>query len=225
MKANVRIKRGGGYAVYETACSGNTTVAKLLDLINMEESDPVEWECSCQQNMCGSCAMLINGRPALACAVFVRDTGENITLEPLTKFPLIKDLKVDRGRIREIASAMKAYPAAGSEADIGGVDRQYLASSCLMCGCCMEVCPNYTGRDLFGGAMAANAMLRTIAQERDKRRRRELSSLYRRNQFNCCTKALSCSEVCPIKLPLASTFSRLNSEMLRAFFGLPKGGG
>jgi len=213
--AKLKIKRKTGYKIYEAVCSENSTVAGLLDIINLEESDPVEWECSCRQNMCGSCAMLINKRPSLACSAFVRNTGTDITLEPLSKFPLIKDLKVDRSIIHRLFEKMKVYIDENTIPNFDDTERQYLSASCLQCGCCMEVCPNYTGEDLFGGAMLMNGIFKTISQENSKKHLKELSGIYAKTQFGICTKALSCAEVCPVKLPQASTFSRLNAISLK----------
>jgi len=218
MIANVRIKRSSGFAAYQVECDDDTTVAMLLDNINMNETDPIEWECSCRQNMCGSCAMVINKIPALACASFVRDLGTDIQLEPLSKFPLIKDLKVDRSSIHRMLERLESYHNGDGDADFREHERQYLSASCLMCGLCMEVCPNYTGKNDFGSALAANAMYKTVSQEPDSGRARRLSKTYRKTQFSKCSNSLSCTDVCPLNLPQASTISRINRKMLKRLF-------
>lgn len=215
---NVTVRRDNKNVSYRTACSSGSSVAQILNSINMTEKDPIEWECSCRQGLCGACAMVINGRPALACISFVRDIGTDIRLEPLSKFPLIKDLKVDRSGIGELLQKLKTYPVKGGKADPAECDRQYLASSCIMCGCCMEVCPNFTGMDDFGSALAANAMFRTISQETDNKRRRELTSIYKNSQYKTCTKSLSCESVCPMKLPQAELISCLNHRVMTDLF-------
>lgn len=218
MNAEVKVKRGPKFESFTVACTKESSVSRLLELINMTIKDPIEWECSCNQNMCGACAMIINGRPRLACATFVRDIGYNITLEPLSKFPLIKDLKVDRSNIYRILQKVEAYPSGKAKVNTADNERQYLASSCLMCGCCMEVCPDYTGKDEFGSALVMNSLYRTISQEPDIKRKRELLKHYKKQQFIHCTKALSCADVCPLDLPQASMMSRLNHEMLKNMF-------
>ncbi|MCI1726917.1 MAG: 2Fe-2S iron-sulfur cluster-binding protein [Lachnospiraceae bacterium] len=211
MTAAVRIKRNGGFKTYQVEYTPDTTIAKILDEINETEEDPIAWDCSCRQKMCGNCAMLINRRPALACITFLKDLGNVITLEPLSKFPLIKDLKVDRSRMIELRKILNVYPEEGADADWQEHDRQYLAASCLSCGCCLEVCPNYNGRDLFGGAALSNSMFKEISQESNPEKRRERTRVYKKTQFRDCTKSLSCVTVCPMSLPMASTFSRLNA--------------
>ena len=211
MKTEIKIKRGSIFEKYVIDCSEETSVASLLDMINKDSTDPVEWECSCRQNLCGACAMVINGRPALACASFVKDLGTRIRLEPLSAFPLIKDLKVDRSGIHRLLEKLEAYPKEGSHARSADTEGQYQASSCLMCGCCMEICPEYTGKDRFGSALGMNAMYRTVSQEEDSDRRKRLRSLYGKTQLNCCTNSLSCADVCPMHLPITTMMSSLNA--------------
>ena len=91
--------------------STDQSVAGMLDDLNykddLKDSDGnpaprISWECSCLQGMCGGCAMVINGRPSLACETFLRNLkGNVITIEPLKKFPTVSDLVVDRGIIQE----------------------------------------------------------------------------------------------------------------------------
>ena len=91
--------------------SDDMSVASLLDHINFNDdimdengnkTTRIGWECSCLQAVCGSCAMVINGRPSLACDTFLRDLkGDVISIQPLTKFPVIHDLIVDRTSISE----------------------------------------------------------------------------------------------------------------------------
>lgn len=222
MTAHVRIRRGETFKEYRIACGPDMTAAELLDRINEEESDPVEWECSCRQKCCGACAMVINGRPALACNTFVRDTGTEITLEPLRKFPLIKDLKVDRSGMDRLIEELKVFHEEDGKADGTDYHRQYMAASCLQCGLCLEACPNYNGKDLYGGAMLANSIFRILDQETDRKKKKELTGTYRRTQFKDCTKTLSCAEVCPVNLPLVSTFSRLNACAVKELLRLPQ---
>ena len=97
----------------------HVTVSAVLDALNYTDdlfdiegnSAPrIRWECSCVQAVCGGCAMVINGVPALACATYVDEVkGKTLVLEPLSKFPVIADLAVDRGVIYENLLKAKAY--------------------------------------------------------------------------------------------------------------------
>ena len=98
---------------------GHVTVSAVLDALNYTddlldvEGKPaprIRWECSCMQAMCGGCAMIINGVPALACATFADEVkGEELVLEPLSKFPVVADLIVDRRIIYDNLIQAKAY--------------------------------------------------------------------------------------------------------------------
>ena len=97
----------------------HVTVSAVLDALNYTddlfdaEGKPaprIRWECSCMQAVCGGCAMVINGVPALACATFVDEVkGDTLVLEPLSKFPVIADLVVDRSVIHEQLVKAKAF--------------------------------------------------------------------------------------------------------------------
>ena len=90
----VKIKIDGDYQTFDYDGDLNISVVTLLEKLD----SPIEYSCSCRQGICGSCAMVINSQPKLACKTFLNDVLENdqITIEPFSKFPLIKDLKVDR---------------------------------------------------------------------------------------------------------------------------------
>ena len=108
----------------------DTTVAALLDVLNYTddlydtEGNPaprIRWECSCQQKVCGACAMVINSTPALACNTFLRDLKcDKLVLEPLSKFPVTADLIVDRSVIDENLKKAEVY--LGELADLADGD-------------------------------------------------------------------------------------------------------
>ena len=96
---------------FEFDGSKNSSVATVLKELNSRTPlkdnsgnivTPISWECSCMVRKCGACAMLINERPRLACSTFLHMLkGSTITLEPLSKFPLVRDLIVDRSNLFE----------------------------------------------------------------------------------------------------------------------------
>ena len=105
----------------------HVTVSAVLDALNYTddlfdtEGKPaarIRWECSCMQAVCGGCAMIINGVPALACATFADEVkGKELVLEPLSKFPVVADLIVDRSSIYENLKQAKAYLEGAAEND------------------------------------------------------------------------------------------------------------
>lgn len=116
---------------------------------------PVAWECNCLEEVCGACTMLVNGRVRQACTALVdrllAERPGRIELRPMTKFPVVRDLIVDRGRIFAALEKIKAWVPVDSYYHMGPGQRQsqqtqqmaYLYSKCMSCGCCLEACPQF----------------------------------------------------------------------------------
>ncbi|RIK68129.1 MAG: succinate dehydrogenase iron-sulfur subunit [Planctomycetota bacterium] len=121
---------------------------------------PVSWDCNCLEEVCGACTMVINGRVRQACSALVDNLGRTdageIELEPMSKFPVIRDLVVDRTRMFRGLQRVKAwipvdgYHPAGPGPVQSPEDQEeaYPLSECMTCGCCMEVCPQYAKVEL-----------------------------------------------------------------------------
>ena len=114
---------------------------------------PVAWECNCLEEVCGACTLVINGRVRQACTALVdrllEERPQGIELRPMTKFPVLRDLVVDRSRMFAILKKLKAWVPVDSYLDLGSGPRQsqdsqqmaYVLSKCMTCGCCLEACP------------------------------------------------------------------------------------
>lgn len=198
--------------------SPDNSVAGVLDYINYhddiindggERSTRIGWECSCLQGVCGACAMVINGAPALACETFVRDLkGEIIEIRPLRKFPVIHDLLVDRTSIHENLKRTNLYIGRYQPSAKGDHAHQYAAAKCLKCGLCLEVCPNYVdGQSFFGAAFANDCYL---VASRNRARTKEILGLYGEHFARACSKSLSCMDVCPMQIPTLASMAKLN---------------
>lgn len=197
----------------------NITVAAVLDYLNSTENlldiegnhaKPIIWECSCSQKMCGGCAMVINKTPALACGVFLNNIDGNVLiLEPLSKFPTIEDLMVDRSIIEENLRQANVY--IGEFAGFCEKEHfcQYSVAKCLKCGLCLEVCPNYVKGQSFFGALFANNIYLAHSQSQD--RKNELKKEYLKHFASSCSKALSCQKICPARIPTISSILKMNS--------------
>ena len=188
--------------------SEQDTVATALTRLNESLDDPIRWECSCLQKKCGACAMVINGHPALACETFVRDLGEEIVLRPLSKFPVISDLVVDRGVIQENLKASGDYIGEYTPPSPKEHAHQYAAAKCLKCGLCLEVCPNYGKGEHFYGAVFANDcyLVASTSKEQGESFRKEYAGHFAAG----CSKSLSCMEVCPMQIPTIASMAKLN---------------
>jgi succinate dehydrogenase / fumarate reductase iron-sulfur subunit len=121
---------------------------------------PVVWDCNCLEEVCGACTMLVNGRTRQACTALVdkllEDNPGEIELRPMSKFPVVRDLMVDRRRLFRALQKVKAWIPVDGYYDKGPGPRQsqeeqgraYPLSECMSCGCCLEACPQYTKVEL-----------------------------------------------------------------------------
>lgn len=201
--------------------SENSSVADVLNEFNSrspltdamgKEIAPIGWECGCMVRKCGACAMLINGLPRLACATFLNTLKSSvITLEPLGKFPLVRDLIVDRTVLFENLKKLNLWLESEAYMTDWTHEQRYQSARCLMCGCCLEICPNFSAEGDFAGAVAAVNAFRIINEEQQKSHRDEISAQYKRLYFDGCGKSLACHNICPIGLPVEELMVRTNA--------------
>lgn len=194
---------------YEPADAGET-VATALTKLNEAMDNPIRWERSCLQKKCGACAMVINGTPKLACDAFLKDYKDTIRLEPLKKFPVVADLIVDRGAMQENLNTLRAWLEGEANMSEKTGELAYEASRCLQCGCCLEVCPNFSADDAFTGMAGGVPMARLLA-ELPETQRAEMSRLYREHVFEGCGKSLACRNVCPAGLDIDALLVNSNA--------------
>ena len=163
------------------------------------------------QSVCGGCAMVINGVPALACATFADEVkGKELLLEPLSKFPVVADLIVDRSMIYENLIRAKAYLDSAVSNDKRQHKQQYSVAKCLKCGLCLEVCPNYRPSGDFFGAVLANESYLITSQALDKKS--NIVQSYKKHFGAGCSKALSCQSVCPMGIETITSIIRMNRK-------------
>jgi succinate dehydrogenase / fumarate reductase, iron-sulfur subunit len=124
-----------------------------------ESTTPVAWDCNCLEEVCGACTMLINGKTRQACSALVDrllEDGEAIELRPMSKFPVLRDLCVDRRRMFRSLEKIHGWIEVDDYFDRGPGPREspqkqairYPLSECMTCGCCLEACPQYTKIEL-----------------------------------------------------------------------------
>ncbi|MBN7774357.1 succinate dehydrogenase/fumarate reductase iron-sulfur subunit [Clostridium aminobutyricum] len=193
-----------------------------LEDTNGKPAEPIDWECSCKQKLCGACAMVINGVPRMACSTFLGDVCGNknnvLELAPLSKFPVIRDLRIDRTQMFDDLKKMKVWLSADALLNQKELEHQYESASCILCGCCLEVCPNYSIENAFVGASTMNGAYRVATQQSNSSNVREFIKENVKNGQGHCSKSLSCEKVCPIKIPVAALTSRMNRLYLKNLF-------
>ncbi len=130
-------------------------VAAMATTIDGELVAPVAWDCNCLEEVCGACTMVINGRVRQACSALVdrllEDNPGEIELRPMSKFPVVRDLVVDRSRMFQALKKIKGWIPVDGYIDHGPgplvspevQEQAYPLSECMTCGCCLEACPQY----------------------------------------------------------------------------------
>ncbi|MBQ1375163.1 MAG: 4Fe-4S dicluster domain-containing protein [Clostridia bacterium] len=207
--------------IYETE-DESATVATALSEINArvplldaggEAAEPIRWESSCLQKKCGACAMVIDGRPALACDTRLSERGEVVRLSPLKKFPVIADLIVDRSKMMEALMTLRVWIEEDGRSHEKINEDVYEAARCIQCGCCLEVCPNFKSGGSFYGMAGMSPMARILSQTKggalDERRK-----LYNKYIFEGCGKSLACRNICPAGLDIDRLLARSNAVSL-----------
>ena len=197
-----------------------TTVLQRIaaDPVTVEHhpTTPVAYDANCLEEVCGSCTMVINGRVRQGCSALVTNLakevpGEPIEIRPMTKFPVIRDLFVDRKRMFENLKRIKAWVQVDGYHDLGPgprispkvQDQAYPLSRCMTCGCCVEACPQFNDHSAFIGPAAVGQatlfnMHPTAAVDKDAR----LEVLSGVGGITDCGNAQNCVKVCPKEVPL-----------------------
>lgn len=201
---------------------------------------PVVWEAGCLEEVCGSCSMLVNGKPRQGCTAliepYIESTGSTtITLAPFTKFPLIRDLVVDRTSMFNDLKRIRGWISVDGTQDSGQFgppispevqEAMYILSTCMVCGCCSESCPQVNPKSSFSGP-APLSQIRlfndnpTGKMEKSTRLREAMGD----KGVAGCGNAQNCAKVCPKKIPLTESIALIGRETtkqtIKDFLGLP----
>ncbi|MGA1597752.1 MAG: succinate dehydrogenase iron-sulfur subunit [bacterium] len=213
--------------------SNSNVISCLMDIqknpVNKDgkKVTPVVWEANCLEEVCGTCTMLINGTARQACSALIDKLEQPITIQPLSKFPVVRDLIVDRSRMFEALKKVKAWVPVDGYHDLGPGERispvqqqtAYKLSECMTCGCCVESCPQYSKSGSFlGPAAISQARLfnmhptgKNIADER-------LDSLMQEGGIASCGNAQNCVQVCPKGIPLTESIADVGRQASGRFW-------
>ncbi len=179
------------------------------------------WESGCLEEVCGACTMLINGKTRQSCSALVHHLEQPITLEPMSKFPIVRDLWVDRSRLFEDLKRTKAWVPIDGTYDLGSgppisqeqQEQQYPLSRCIACGCCLEACPQYTPANHFVGAAVISQVRRFNEHPIGAALKGErLEALMEDGGVGDCGKAGNCVEVCPKEIPLLESIAAVQRQ-------------
>ena len=188
---------------------------------------PPVWDAACLEEVCGSCTMNINGKIQQACSALIENVGVavgdayEVTLEPMKKFPLVRDLSVDRSKMFENLKKVKAWVPIDGSYDLGMAPPQddhvrqlrYSLSRCMTCGCCVEACPQVSEKSEFvGPAAIGQALLFNLHPVGSSLSDDRLDFLTSSEGITNCGNAQNCVKVCPKGVPLTLAIARINRD-------------
>ena len=205
------------------------TLFIALNEIRQLQDPSLQFDFVCRAGICGSCGMIINGRPGLACRTLTRNLPDTITLAPLPAFELIGDLSVNTGKwMRGMSERLETWvhSLALETVDIDSIEQRmepelaeqiYELERCIECGCCIAACGTAQMREDFVGAVGLNQITRFRLDPKDERSDADYYELVGNESgvFGCMT-LLGCEDMCPKDLSLATQIAFLRRRMAMA---------
>jgi len=212
---------------YEVEEADGMTLFIALNEIREHHDNSLMFDFVCRAGICGSCSMLVNGQPKLACRVLTSKLDANISLAPLPLFKLIRDLSIYTGQwMRGLSERVEswihdkeeelAFDKLEQRMEPALADEIYELDRCVECGCCVAGCGTIQMKPNFLGAVGLNKVARYHLDPRDKRIDEEYYEIVGDEDgvFGCMT-LLGCEDVCPKDLPLQSKIAYLRRMMIQ----------
>lgn len=208
------------YREYSIEAKGTERVLDCLNRIKWTQDGSLSYRMSCAHGVCGSDAMRINGKCALACQKLVKDFDTNeIIVEPLPSFKPLKDLIVDMtpffDRVAEIRPYLLASDAPEKERLQSPEDRKKmdLASRCILCACCSASCPVVNENDEFKGPAPLVQAFRRIFDSRDEQKHERMVQLDNPSGVWGCVNHFECTRACPKEIPVTKCINLIKAEI------------
>jgi fumarate reductase iron-sulfur subunit len=213
------------FEAYDLEEADGMTLFIALNDIREKYDGSLQFDFVCRAGICGSCGMLINGRPGLACRTLTRTLDAEITLAPLPAFELIGDLSVNTGKwMRGMSERLHTWIQRAEEADVSRLEERmepalaeeiYELDRCIECGCCVAGCGTARMREDFVGAVGLLKIARFRLDPRDERKDDAYYELIGDDSgvFGCMS-LLGCHDVCPKDLPLRTQIAFLRRKMV-----------
>lgn len=176
-----------------------------------EKVAPVAWESSCLEEVCGACTMVVNGKVRQSCSALIDELEQPISLEPMSKFPKVRDLIVDRSRMFDHLKQVHGWVPVDGTFDLGPGprwdehDRQiaYALSRCMTCGCCVEACPQVNEHSPFmGPAVMGQVYYFSFHPTSKFLQENRLRAVMGEGGVSDCGNAQNCQVACPKDVPL-----------------------
>jgi succinate dehydrogenase / fumarate reductase iron-sulfur subunit len=206
---------------YRLQADPTDRVLDLLHQVKWYQDGTLTFRRSCAHGVCGSDAMLINGRNRLACEYLVKDAGDTINVEPIRGMPVIKDLLVDMEPFWDQFRAVMPYlvneelPGDGRERRQSPQERERFddTTKCILCAACTTACPVFwTNPDFIGPAAIVNAH-RFIFDSRDTASDERLELMNDANGVWRCRTVFNCVEACPRGINVTRAILEVTQEI------------
>jgi succinate dehydrogenase / fumarate reductase iron-sulfur subunit len=204
------------FKTYSIEAQDSDRILDCLNKIKWEQDGSLSYRMSCAHGVCGSDAMRINGKCALACQKLVKDCeGSEITIEPLPTFTVLKDLIVDLTPFFERVEWIRPYLIAGDPPEKERIqlpaDRAKMAESirCILCACCMGVCPVENANERFLGPAPLVQAFRRIFDSRDLEKAQRLEQVDYENGAPACENYFECTRACPKEIPVTKEINTI----------------
>ena len=196
----------------------------VLNRIREEQDPSLMFDFSCRAAVCGSCGMLINGKPRLACQTLTTTLPKKTSLHPLPVFKHVGDLCVDTGTwFRTMYQNIGSWVHTDEEFDPKALEQRlpndlmleiYELERCIECGCCVAACGTANVRDDFVGAVTANRLARFMIDPRDQRSNLQYYEVMGTDSgIFGCMGLLGCDDICPKEIPLQKTLAMVRRKM------------
>jgi fumarate reductase iron-sulfur subunit len=208
---------------YPVTVGPDTTVLDALVDVQRQQDATLAFRYACRVGMCGSCAMVVNGRERWACRTRLADIADDVGVRPLYHFPVLRDLVVDMrpfvDRLARVHAALAPAPGAPLYARIAGdgTERREIdaAIECIGCGMCVSACTIVAHNDRFPGPAALNRAFTVGRDSRDGRGAERWHALLSDDALWRCHTQGNCTAVCPMGIAPTASIIRLRQTAVR----------
>ena len=209
------------WSEYGLEVEATDRVLDALHRVKWHQDGTLTFRRSCAHGVCGSDAMLINGRNRLACKVLIRDVGERIAVEPLRGYPVIRDLVVDQSAFFRKYESVQPYlvadgqpPARERRQSPAERERFDDTTKCILCMACTTSCPVFWPNPEYVGPAAIVNAHRFLFDSRDTEKEERLARLNAGDGVWRCRTIFNCVEACPREINITRAIGEVKKALL-----------
>jgi succinate dehydrogenase / fumarate reductase, iron-sulfur subunit len=224
LRFNPEADKEAHWETYDIPWVRTMTVIEGLEWL-WDQGEYIAFRSNCREFTCGSCAMTINGKPSLACDTVLQD---DMRIEPLSRYPVLKDLVVDSSSVPERYKELRLWPECNRSKDGGGcssskdwtikkdVAKRYREtySRCIECYCCLDACPaSHSDQSPYYGPLYMLQLGRAMEHPADEADR--VAEAAKESGMWFCINCYECASVCPMQLNPAEVVGRLRRKAMK----------